>query len=65
MEPSHQRRALLQRHLEPAEHAHERCVAGGMTRPVIFVLRPLQFSLIVTATIYALGLGNRKRIRNC
>ena len=38
MEPSHQRRALLQRHLEPAEHAHERCVAGGMTRPVIFVL---------------------------
>ena len=38
MEPSHQRRLLLQRHLEPAEHAHERCVAEGMERPVIFVL---------------------------
>jgi hypothetical protein len=38
MEPSEQRRVLLQRHLEPAEHAHERCVAEGMERPVIFVL---------------------------
>lgn len=38
MEPGEQRRLLLQRHLEPAEHAHERCVAEGMERPVIFVL---------------------------
>jgi len=38
MEPSEQRRVLLQRHLEPAEHAHERCVAEGMERPVIFVI---------------------------
>ena len=38
MDPGEQRRLLLQRHREPAEHAYERCVAEGMERPVVFIL---------------------------
>ncbi len=38
MEAGEQRRVLLQRHREPAEHAYERCLAEGMERPVVFVL---------------------------
>ena len=38
MNSGEQRRLLLQRHREPAEHAYERCVAEGMERPVVFIL---------------------------
>jgi len=38
MQPGEKRKHLLQRHIEPAEHAYERCLADGMERPVIFIL---------------------------